>query len=57
MSGTRASFLSVRKQFDKNPKEIEKEHLQLVSRAEAAKLLSVSTRTLDRILADSNKFT
>jgi len=31
--------------------------MQLISRCEAAKLLSISARTLDRIISDENRFT
>ncbi len=40
-----------------NLKTEELDSMQLVTRKDAAKLLCVSTRTLDRILAESDKFT
>lgn len=36
---------------------IENNKMQLISRCEAAKLLSISIRTLDRIISDENRFT
>ena len=40
-----------------NNNQVSKGKLQLVSRREAANLLSISVRTLDRILADEARFT
>jgi excisionase family DNA binding protein len=38
-------------------RSIENNKMQLISRCEAAKLLSISVRTLDRIISDENRFT